>query len=142
MATGKPQSNRTHSRKFAHPGGLRDTGSMSEREAKPLVPQRERRGARGRTCRVCGGAIEHAEVVEPGLCGPCGLRVRLRQLAPQGTQCVTCGERRRRSLTVWAPTGDVVCHTCAFYLMERRPWPDDLAPFAHKMRRERRREPR
>ncbi len=98
----------------------------------------DRRGARTPTCRVCGGRIQHAEVVEAGLCGPCGLRLRLRQLAPADTQCVLCGERRRRSLTLWAPSGDVVCHTCAFYLKEMRPWPEDLAPVATVLRRERR----
>ena len=98
----------------------------------------DRRGARTPTCRVCGSRIQHAQVVEAGLCGPCGLRLRLRQLAPEGTRCVCCGERRRRALTVWAPSGDVVCHTCDFYLKEMRPWPEDLGPVAPILRRERR----
>lgn len=114
---------------------------MADHAPAPL-PTHDRRGARSPTCRVCGGRIIHAQVVEPGLCGPCGLRLRLRRLAPEGTRCVLCGERRRRALTVWHPTGDVVCHTCDFYLKEQRPWPEDLAPLASQMSRERRHQDR
>jgi hypothetical protein len=90
------------------------------------------------TCAVCGDTIVHAQVDEQGLCGPCGLRLRLRRLPPAGARCVLCGERRRRSLTLWPLSGDVVCHTCDFYLRETRPWPEDLAPLARRLRRDRR----
>ncbi|MFH2006786.1 MAG: hypothetical protein ABI333_09400 [bacterium] len=91
-----------------------------------------------RTCSVCGGPIRHAEVDEAGLCGPCGLRVRLRRLPAVGSACALCGERRRRNLTVWELTGEVVCHGCAFHLREMRPWPTRLDPIARRLRRERR----
>lgn len=94
------------------------------------------------TCSVCGGPIRHAEVDEAGLCGPCGLRVRLKSLPRAGSDCVLCGERRRRALTVWALTGDPVCHTCAFHLREMRPWPTRLEPLVAQMQRERRTDPR
>jgi hypothetical protein len=90
------------------------------------------------TCRVCGGPIRHAEVDEPGLCGPCGLRLRLERLPRAGSACALCGDRRRRALTIWELTGDPVCHTCAFHLREMRPWPTRLDHIAHQMRRERR----
>lgn len=90
------------------------------------------------TCHVCGGPIRHAAVDEPGLCGPCGLRVRLGHLPGSDTACVLCGERRRRALTVWELTGDPVCHTCAFHLREMRPWPKRLEHIAFQMQRERR----
>ena len=93
---------------------------------------------RSPTCRVCGGPIQHAEVDEAGLCGPCGLRVRLKQLPQSGSECVLCGERRRRALTVWELTGDPVCHSCAFHLREMRPWPTHLEHIAVQMQRERR----
>lgn len=95
-------------------------------------------GLRQRTCRVCGGPIRHAEVDEPGLCGPCGLRVRLQRLPEEGSACLLCGERRRRALTVWELTGEPVCHTCAFHLREMRPWPTRLDNVAFQMQRERR----
>ena len=115
--------------KFARSGAFRDTGGMSD-----VSPTADR----VRLCSVCGHAIRHAEVVEAGLCGPCGLRVRLRHLPPKGCACVLCGERRRRALTVWEPSGDPVCHACGFHLREMRPWPVRLDAVARQMRRQRR----
>ncbi|MDY0001212.1 MAG: hypothetical protein RBU30_07960 [Polyangia bacterium] len=115
--------------------------SLAE-DPEPAKERRPKAAARPRACSVCGEPILHAQVDEPGLCGPCGLRLRLRRLPPPGAACVLCGERRRRALTLWAPSGDVVCHTCDFYLREKRPWPETLQGLERPMRRERRRSQR
>jgi hypothetical protein len=91
-----------------------------------------------RPCQLCGSRIRHVEVDEPGLCGPCGLRLRLGQVPAVGARCAVCGERRRRALTVWPLSGEPVCHTCAFYLKESRPWPRSIDEVARRLRRERR----
>ena len=95
-----------------------------------------------RPCLLCGSPIQHVEVDEPGLCGPCGLRRRLGQVPAIGARCAVCGERRRRALTVWPLSGEPVCHTCAFYLREARPWPRSIAELQRRLVRERRKRSR
>jgi hypothetical protein len=91
----------------------------------------------GRYCKICGRLIQHAELDEEGLCGPCGLRVRMNKVPPVESRCVVCGERRRRNLTIWPLSGDPVCHSCSFYLKDTRPYPED--PLSQKWRLKRNR---
>lgn len=49
---------------------------------------------------------------QKGLCDACMQKYRDEDIAPKGSRCPLCGERRQRNLVLHQPSGEYVCQPC------------------------------